>query len=125
VVEMLERFQRVLSLQEVFRTVFEPGHHMACPYFHEGDDPESQDPIDPNYICNPVLPPDLDIESFQDLSQEELAIPLSEHPKNHSGGSRKELSHEHVACASASARSEVKVAHCFNYAYASGFDPGE
>jgi hypothetical protein len=77
-IEMRKEFQRVLSLCEALRADFESAQHLFCSGSHESDDPESQDPTGPNCISNPVLPPDPDAESFQDVLQEELAIPLSE-----------------------------------------------
>jgi hypothetical protein len=76
-IEVREEFQPVLSLHEALPADFEPAQHLFCPGFHENDDSESQDPIDSNDISNPALPPDPDVESFQDLLQKELAIPLS------------------------------------------------
>jgi hypothetical protein len=78
VIEARKELQCVWSRREGLPANFEPAQHLFRPGPHESDDPESQDPIDPNYISSTVVHRDLDIESFQDLLQEELAIPLSE-----------------------------------------------
>jgi hypothetical protein len=78
VAEMREEFQQVLSLHEAFHADFEPAQPLFRSRFHESGNPESQDPIDPIYISNLVLPPDPDIESLQGLLQEGLAVPLPE-----------------------------------------------